>query len=129
MATIYAGADNTILRYLRTPDEEAQHPTPPPGTAHTLSFDAETNAATAADLALSTDAYRLSGASLTKAGAPVAIAADGENETVRKQAAQTVADLTTYLGLANPTNAQNVLALKTIARAVRYLIRREFGVA
>lgn len=129
MATIYAGADNLVLRYLDTPEEEAQYPNPPIGTAHTLVFDQDTNAATAADLALSTDAYRLAGSTLTKDGTPVAIAADGESTTVRKQAAQTVADLTTYLGLANPTNAQNILALKTIARAVRYLIRREFGVA
>lgn len=129
MTTLYAGADNRIIRYLRSLDDEARYPTPPAGIAHTLAFDEDTNAATVADLAQSTDAYRLNGSTLTKDGAPVVIAPDGEDATVRKQAQQTVLDLTAYLALPSPTNAQNILALKTLARAVRYLIRREFGVA
>lgn len=129
MAVIYAGADNRVIRYLRSPAEEAEFPTPPVGTVHTLVFDEATNAAAAADLTVSVDPYRLAGSALTKDGQAVVIAADGEDATVRKQAQQTVDDLTTYLGLATPTNAQNALALKTLARAVRYLIRRAFGLA
>lgn len=127
MSTLYADASNRIVRYLRTAAEEAQWPTPPAGTAHTLVFDEETNAATAADLSASTDPYRLAGSALTKDGASVVIAPDGESATVRKQAQQTVNDLTTYLGIGSPNNTQNTLALKTLARAVRYLIRREFN--
>lgn len=130
MATLHAGANNRIIRYLRDAREEAEYPIPPPDTAHTLVFDEDTNTATAADLSQSTDAYRLAGSALTKDGAPVVIAPDGESATVRKQAQQTVVDLTTLLGLPLPlNNAQRDTGLRTLARAVRYLIRREFGVA
>lgn len=127
MPRLYADANNRILRYLRTDDDERMFPDAPPGTVHTLEFDEDTNALTAGDLARSTDAYRLSGSTLTRDGQPVVIAADGEDATVRKQAAQTVSDLTAYIGKAAPTGADNINALKTLARAVRYLIRREFG--
>lgn len=73
MATIYAGADNRIIRWLSTVDQENQYPTPPAGTAHTLKFDSDGNAALITDLNTSTDAYRLSGTTLTKNGSPVAV--------------------------------------------------------
>ncbi len=74
MATLYAGADNRIIRYLANAEQEALYPTPPPGTAHTLAFNAGANAPLVADLSASTDPYRLAGTALTKAGAPVAVA-------------------------------------------------------
>lgn len=97
------------------------------GPTSELSIDPESNAALVADIGVDSTRYRLVAGVLSKDGVTVTLAPDSENETVRKQAQQTVSDLTTYLGLANPTNAQNSAVLKTLARAVRYLIRRAFG--
>ena len=68
MATLYAGSDNRIIRYLATKDQEAMFPTPPTGTVSTLTFAKSNNKALWNDLNTSTDAYRLSGTVLTKSG-------------------------------------------------------------
>jgi hypothetical protein len=73
VAKIYAGADNRITRWLPTVALEDQYPDPPAGTAHTLTFDSDGNAPLIDDLNTSTDAYRLSGSTLTKNGSPVAV--------------------------------------------------------
>lgn len=126
MATLYAGADTRIIRYLRTEADERQFPDPPAGTAQTLKFDADTNAALAADLAATLDAYRLSGATLTKNGATQTLVADGEDAQVRALAAQAIADLTTYIGLSSPTAAQRLTFERLVARILRFYLRRQF---
>ena len=73
MATIYAGSDNRILRWLPSVAAEQEYPTPPTGTAHTLTFDSDGNTALINDLNTSTDAYRLSGTTLTKNGSTVTV--------------------------------------------------------
>ncbi len=127
--TLSHDAAGRILRIVGSDSEAAMYQGDPAGLAGTLVFDRATNAALSTAIRANPDAYRVIGGALQLNGSPVAIAADSEDEAVRKVAQQTVNDLTTYLGLASPTNAQNILALKTLARAVRYLIRREFGVS
>lgn len=120
---IVADANGHILRVVRVDDLLGT------ADATSLEFDPDTNPTILPALEADRAGHRLLAGVLTRADVPYVIAADGENETVRKQAVQMVADLTTYLGIGSPNTAQNVLALKTLARAVRYLIKREFGVA
>lgn len=120
-------SDGTIV-FLGSPDIP-----PAPnldGPVSELDFDGESNAALVADIGNNPTRYRLLAGVLRKDGVTVTLAPDSESEIVRKGANQTVADLTTYLGITGtPTNAQDLAFKRTVARAVRYLIRRAFGLA
>lgn len=43
MAKLYSDAQGTILKFVKTPEEDDQFPDTPPGTTETLSFDLRTN--------------------------------------------------------------------------------------
>lgn len=123
--TLRARADGLIVQLTR--DGAALIPPEPDAPTQTLSFDDETNAQTAADLIADPLRFRLLAGTLRKDGIAVVIAADGESLQVRALAASAISDLTTYIGLANPTAAQRLAFERLVARVLRYFIRREFG--
>jgi hypothetical protein len=88
-----------------------------------LVFDSESNAATVADLRVSTGPYRLLAGVLTKNGAPVTLAADSPETTFRRQLATLLQDQRDYPGLATPTAAQTVATTRSQARLLLLLAK------
>jgi hypothetical protein len=123
MATLHAETNGVLLRYLANATEEARYPDAPVGTAATLTIDEATNAALLADLAASTDPYRLVAGVLTKGGVPQVIAADSNETTYRKALATLLQDQRDYVGVATPTAAQTAAATKSQAKLLLLLTR------
>lgn len=94
------------------------------GGAGSVTFDETTNAALLVDLNAAWGHYTVSAGALLKDGVTVTIAAPSatttQNQQVQDQAQQVVNDITTYLGLSSPTNAQTLALIRELARYVRY---------
>lgn len=99
-----------------------------PGAAGSLTFDETTNAALFAALGARWNTFTAPGGVLTHSGQAVTINAPSDTTTqaqqVQTQAQQVVDDITTYLALTSPTNAQTLALVRELARVVRYLLRR-----
>lgn len=119
---IRARADGLIVDLLRGGVRTMPRENDPPTQA--LSFDDETNAATASDLIGDPIRYRLLAGVLRKDGTPVVIAADGEGRSLERMAADIDTQFATYLALATPTNAQIAAEVKLLTRVVRQLAKR-----
>lgn len=117
MAKIFAGAGGAILRFLRNADEERRFPAPPPGTATTLAFDEEANAAAVAALDADWNAHQVVGGQLRRTGAVVALAPDGP-------AAQDRAALPALLPKLADASVLTPAELKTLLRVILRLLRQ-----
>lgn len=84
MGSIYAAADGTLIRALFTPDEERQYPDPPPGTAQTIKFHTDTNAALIAGIDRDWNAHRVVGGVLQRNGQAVTINGPSEETVLRE---------------------------------------------
>lgn len=118
MATIHHAADGSLLRLLQTEREEADYPTPPPGTAGTVTFDESSNAGVVAALNADWNSHRVAGGKLQRSGADVTIAADSPERAARRTAKNQAATLLTALRGGSASNAQ-------IQRALAYLLAQE----
>ena len=122
MTKLYIDGTNRVIH--AAPDDGAD---PPDSTTMALAFDAATNAAVQTAVSAEPWRYTISGGTLLRDGQAVTIAAAGTAYTQRQQvvsqAQQVIDDITTYLALGSPTNAQTVAAFREVAQVVRYLIR------
>ena len=128
MAKIYADNAGVILGTRRNEDEDARHGAPDDATV-VLTFDETTNPDLIEALLEDWNAHTMPGGVLTRDGVAVPIAAPGQQYSARQQltaAKQTIqsnaSGLTTYRGLASPTNAQTVSAVKALAEDVAALV-------
>jgi hypothetical protein len=129
MAKVYADAAGVLLRISADEFQESVHGGAPPGTVTTLAFDEDTNNALIRDVIESFSAYRVIGGALQKNGVPAAIAGPGSHYAARQQlqaAKQTIANnavgLQTYHDAATVTNAQTVLAVKSLIEDVQAIV-------
>ena len=127
MATLHYNAQGAILRRLLTPDQEAAWPDPPAGAVGALQFDEDTNPGVAARLRADSTPFAVVGGALQEAGAPVTLAADGNDRTQRQQLDTWAAATQTYLGLNTPTAAQTTAQVQRNARALAFVLRRLRG--
>ncbi len=123
---IYARADGIVIRLLTTPEEEANYPNAPEGTAETLEVDAETNPRLleinkGADGGV--NALRLQAGVVYLNGQPLAVNAAGTAYGERRQALALAQGLRDYVALSAPTQAQTVMAVKALCRLVLVLGR------
>lgn len=127
MAIIYATASGQVARVAGDDGTLLTHADPLPAAPQSLDLDGGSNAALLADCAANPGRYLLTSGTLTRDGQAVVIAAPSATYTQRQQvitqAQQIVDDLTAYLALGSPTNAQTVAAFREVAQAVRYFIR------
>jgi hypothetical protein len=82
MATIYADAQGNLLRFLKTPVEEARYPDPPAGATQKVTFDGATNASVFAGIDSDWNSHRVVSNVLHRNGTPVTIAPDSPAATV-----------------------------------------------
>lgn len=127
---LYADAAGGILRAQTGVEPGAQNVMvfpPLDGVASTLDLDDETNGALAADLTANAAPYRLSGGVLSKAGAPITIAAPSrsilDREYVQAQAGAVDNAIQLLAGGGALTNAQRDQAILTLLRALRFVVR------
>ena len=102
MATIYADAQGNLLRFLKTPAEEARYPDPPDGATQKVTFDESSNSSLIAGINTDWNSHRVVSNALQRDGTPVAIAAD-------QSAAMVLAAL--QAGTATNAQVQKVLAI------------------
>lgn len=117
MATIHADAAGNILRVLRTPEQEAQYPTPPGGTTQTVTFDEATNAAVLAGIDADWDAHRVVGGVLRRGGVAVTLAPDAPARSDRLFVQSNLPSLLSSLRGGSTTAAQ-------LQRALAFLLNQ-----
>lgn len=119
---LYANTAGEILCLLRI--EEAMHrfPSPPDGTAGTLEFDMASNQALVADLACSTDPYRLTGGTLHRDGVAVTIHPESLATRERRQVREIARYIKGY-DRTSTTVDRDRAQLEALSRAVLILGR------
>jgi hypothetical protein len=117
MGKLYADASGAIVRALITDTDDTAYG-PPPIYTEVLEFDPDTNTTLVDDLYKSTSAFRLSGGVLTRSGQVVTVAPESTARTDLKQLATIRDGLRTYYAKSSPTNAESVLAIKALIRAL-----------
>lgn len=126
---VHYDAAGTILRILDTPEWETRYPTPPTGTAGTLTFDEVSNTATVADMRASLDGYTCPAGVLKKNGVNVTIQPDSPERADRADfdsqvtaALNRLDQIVTQSG-SGLTNAQRDAAIGDLARVCRRLVK------
>lgn len=122
MAVLYSDTVSyTAVRLNQTDDEELIYGQPP-GTLR-LEFDAETNLATVADMITYLDRYSYDGAQLRRSGQLVTLAPPTPEFTYKSQWNAIFTDLSDYLALGSPTNAQTIAAFRQVIRVLWYIAK------
>jgi hypothetical protein len=83
VAKLYANNGGEIIRFLQTDQEEDQFPDPPPGTVHSVEFDAKSNAVIVGQINTDSRNCRYSSGVFTYKGAPETINAASSEFTDR----------------------------------------------
>lgn len=132
MAVLYANSAGSLLRLLKTEEEESIYGAPS-GTVFSLSFDESANTALLAALDQDWNSHTMPSGTLQRNGSPVSISSAGSRFTARQQLVEAkntilgnAAGLSTYRGLASPTNAQSIAAIKALisdVEAVTIILR------
>lgn len=125
-ATVYADANGALLRFLWSEEQHAEYPDPPPGTASTVTFDADTNPDVMGGLNTDWNAHRVVGGALQRDGQPVALAAEGEATQDAREMSTVIADIRAYLAATGNqrTDAQRMAFERNVGRVLRHLLRR-----
>jgi hypothetical protein len=113
MARLFADKDGKILRFLRTPEEEARYPQAPSGTASQILFDVDTNPEIAAALDSDFNNCSLSGTIFVYNGTPMA----------RNPAGQAMTDRQGFAAIRTKLANDEQLTSSELNLVLRYLIR------
>lgn len=129
MITLYYDINGTLLVPAYLNGQSAFGPDTGSHTSAvgTVTFDETTNPALVTGLGTKWEIYTAPAGVLTYSGQPVSVnppsVATTQAQQVQSQAQQVIDDITTYLALGSPTNAQTVAAFREVAQVVRYLLR------
>lgn len=124
MAKLYTDASGALLRCDVTPGQLQQ--AAPANTASTLDFDPDANDVLLVNIVIQPLAVRYDGATVTIGGQAYSVQAAStdyqQSQQIISRGRTAIGDMTTYLALTSPTNAQNVAELQLLTRAVRWLL-------
>ncbi|HSH82753.1 MAG TPA: hypothetical protein VLA19_29830 [Herpetosiphonaceae bacterium] len=136
MAKLYAAADGTIVRLLKSEQDERMFPDAPPNTT-VLEFDSDTNADVLRGLDIDWDSHRVIDGQLTRNGQAVTLAPPGQDYQDRTQRTTLITEINSdrtalAAGPGNLTTGQGLARLETMLQrlqtafllVVRLMIRR-----